>query len=994
MRRPKVFISYSWDSEEHKMWVIALTNELRISGIDALIDEFITQKGTVNLNGMMVENIRDKDYILVILTENYAAKAEALAGGVGYETTLIYNVMKNNPEKIIPILRSSGNSNNAIPFYLKGYTYIDFSHDAEFNSKFEDLILKIRKIDKFEIEKLGELKEIKSKKVTMDSIIERAPIISDTIIPESFKKINNEKHRNKKIEDVKINDFNEFIQYIEDQHLDRRLKASINELGIDIALERYSILFSKICELPECFISCIGNSLFKNIAEKISSNRSEIPLLINGNIGSGKSTFLSILYYALKKYSNSHYVVYINLHSYEHMDNIKTAQQKFREDTQIINRFLQDKSFPLVLLIDGLNDFYRKIQETSKNWLDNMFKEINGMNKRIVAIGTWDDCTSIDKVKTIMGGIQPQNIIYLKKFTTSKSLLELFVQTQVSEYQEARELTNQLKTYIDDWQLPATDFRFLCMLMDGKDDINRLSCFSDFLKAYCMDKLKQEQALISISKQAFMTIRPSDTKNIMKDKQLGLLSRHIYILEFLVGYCLYHELLKGLNDQDGNILKSTIIFSENTNKISKELLSSISEKDSQIIFHNMSYWLTNKEDITIEMRMQICYLVSRVFGKKIARKEIINLLISQWDFSTDASNSSSDTFLLQRTIACSLAILDSNQQLHLFIDNVLSNDLYRDVNLRFYCNYYAYSNNSNSLSEILDKEISPNKVDETLSRLYGNIKRAINSRKYDTYDLIVLDIATYFSLIQSRYTVENPFDNYEENMIEAKRLLKDLFEHKESTEIIAKIESLKQYLYMLDCYWDIKTPIGILEEVYQLKRFKRAGWKNRGYHYGESISDHICGLYYLGLFLLPKDPPLYYGEIYKRYDKEAILKTIMLHDLGESRYGDIASNKKNDEERHNEQKLAFAILSCGAYTDLANLQDRKRLLIDFYEKNTINGKIAYELDKIENLIQIYIYEKDGIKFEDSEEWKRSLRERIKTNLGIDICKKIDSYFSE
>ena len=37
--RPRVFISYSWDSKEHKEWTLSLATRLRDNGIDAVIDQ-------------------------------------------------------------------------------------------------------------------------------------------------------------------------------------------------------------------------------------------------------------------------------------------------------------------------------------------------------------------------------------------------------------------------------------------------------------------------------------------------------------------------------------------------------------------------------------------------------------------------------------------------------------------------------------------------------------------------------------------------------------------------------------------------------------------------------------------------------------------------------------------------------------------------------------------------------------------------------------------
>ena len=100
---PNVFISYSWDDDLHKSWVVNLMNRLREEGVNAEIDRSITQQGTINLNRLMVEKVRDNDFIIVVLTENYKNRAESYQGGVGLETTLLQNEILNNTKKVIPI---------------------------------------------------------------------------------------------------------------------------------------------------------------------------------------------------------------------------------------------------------------------------------------------------------------------------------------------------------------------------------------------------------------------------------------------------------------------------------------------------------------------------------------------------------------------------------------------------------------------------------------------------------------------------------------------------------------------------------------------------------------------------------------------------------------------------------------------------------------------------------------------------------------------------
>ena len=42
---PKLFISYSWTSEDHERWVIALATSLREAGVDVVLDKWDLREG-------------------------------------------------------------------------------------------------------------------------------------------------------------------------------------------------------------------------------------------------------------------------------------------------------------------------------------------------------------------------------------------------------------------------------------------------------------------------------------------------------------------------------------------------------------------------------------------------------------------------------------------------------------------------------------------------------------------------------------------------------------------------------------------------------------------------------------------------------------------------------------------------------------------------------------------------------------------------------------
>lgn len=136
---PKVFISYSHDSIDHKKWVINLASRLRNNGIDAILDQFELKPGD-DIPHFMETNLADSDKILMICTENYVAKANNGTGGVGYEKMIITsNLMKRIDEnKIIPIIRQLDPSN--VPTFLKTKLYVNFYNELDFEFSYDELV--------------------------------------------------------------------------------------------------------------------------------------------------------------------------------------------------------------------------------------------------------------------------------------------------------------------------------------------------------------------------------------------------------------------------------------------------------------------------------------------------------------------------------------------------------------------------------------------------------------------------------------------------------------------------------------------------------------------------------------------------------------------------------------------------------------------------------------------------------------------------------------
>ena len=84
---PRVYISYSWDNENHKEWVKKLATDLKNKGVDVVIDIWNLKIGQ-DVPLYMEKGIIDSDKVICILTSIYKKKADDLRDGVGYETSV------------------------------------------------------------------------------------------------------------------------------------------------------------------------------------------------------------------------------------------------------------------------------------------------------------------------------------------------------------------------------------------------------------------------------------------------------------------------------------------------------------------------------------------------------------------------------------------------------------------------------------------------------------------------------------------------------------------------------------------------------------------------------------------------------------------------------------------------------------------------------------------------------------------------------------------
>jgi hypothetical protein len=137
---PSVFLSYTHESTEHKQWVARLATDLRLNGVNALLDQWECEPGT-DLSRYMERGIADSDRVVLVCTPSYAAKSRDAKGGVGYERLVVNGQLAQNVDtnKFICILRS-GSADTTIPEYAQARLFLDFSQDECYKDAFTNLL--------------------------------------------------------------------------------------------------------------------------------------------------------------------------------------------------------------------------------------------------------------------------------------------------------------------------------------------------------------------------------------------------------------------------------------------------------------------------------------------------------------------------------------------------------------------------------------------------------------------------------------------------------------------------------------------------------------------------------------------------------------------------------------------------------------------------------------------------------------------------------------
>jgi putative hydrolase of HD superfamily len=159
---------------------------------------------------------------------------------------------------------------------------------------------------------------------------------------------------------------------------------------------------------------------------------------------------------------------------------------------------------------------------------------------------------------------------------------------------------------------------------------------------------------------------------------------------------------------------------------------------------------------------------------------------------------------------------------------------------------------------------------------------------------------------------------------------------------------------------DAEKTLQLLFHANRLKAIPRVGWQMRGVFHPETVAEHTFGVAFLAMILA--------DSIEEEVDRERLLAIALLHDLGEAFTTDLPEPASKFLPQGAKREAEDAVLQ-DMLRDLPFAEDYFELWLEFEDRTSVEGRLVRDVDKLEMMIQAYVYEQSTGNHNLGEFWK-------------------------
>ena len=462
--------------------------------------------------------------------------------------------------------------------------------------------------------------------------------------------------------------------------------------------------------------------------------------------------------------------------------------------------------------------------------------------------------------------------------------------------------------------------------------------------------------------------------------------KHNTYLEFMVAYYAAHSIMHPEDSRNLRFLKSSMTSMENRFMVSflhenyhmqESLLKLVLDNYDFFDVHqksNAAYWLG-----------KLTYAELTEAAQDLLDQEYARLLPLVKADNTQTLRNRYNQYLFRSVCHGLISYGRTNvldEYLCLLVTNDITNAIDRGTVIQYMGdNYQVSAHNDFYLDD------NPNLGEQAIRILCSSVEADL-SANHSTY--VEADLVSLLSLVQARmHTI--PEELSYNLMPHCQKCLELLREYQRrprsviSDKLLFYFQSVTDDLerYVSDSRFD--AAFDLYSRLAKMKDTKRIQWLRYGIDDPESVAEHTINAWALAMIFLPTE----YNE--QNYNKQEILDMLLIHDMAEAILGDNAGQLcEPTKELRRQDELLRKLFLKGTYPEVANMSHYYRMWEIYFAGQSINARIARDINLIQTVNTFYTYFCADIHkytLDIVNQWKAE-SDKLSTNLGYELFDRI------
>ena len=775
---------------------------------------------------------------------------------------------------------------------------------------------------------------------------------------------------------------------------------------IDIKLKELSLLFKyntvvKKRDSEIIIYNPIGDEITKIICESCKNNTKENLLKIKSPLGSYKNRLLQYIYLKLAASDNNILPFYIDVAMYEKLHTQEELKETVKNDFETIKGLVSENNDKtLLIFLDGIRNF-----SSGKDYLYTYISaELEKINCKLI-LGLDTDFTVNQRHLFSFHPLAPTTFTYFIRINS----MPLYRKDESIDFIEncikvlgvktvANVTTDQIYRRLIELGVLSIDAYWLINLL--KMILDNIMCeemsIADVYNALCVKSLGEKEKIDSAAKIAFdfeYGDMDFDNSDFFFDERWKLIRKHRSMLDYLIARHYinqFKDLHFGTSPQENmeKLKFFNMVLPKSITRFVVKMLNNIDDYENKVYQIASDYY----NDMSLFGKSELTFWLGRFKNNvlKIDARRLLERLkedqMIEYNKKKSVVAHRRDAFLL-RGIIVSLIYCGDFKALKEYLEMLITDKVANSVNRGFHLEYYgdkSYIPNKTTL----DFEDDTAKGQLTFATICFSLDKKMQFKSFKPVTL--LELMTLCSLIQARIEINSKQSSLNMSFYIGKCLT--YLSWVLNLNVFSELQNIREYFEWIKTEFENYSgnkkrfsPAKIYEEYSKAKCVPRTGWVNKNIPNAENIVEHMYNCWLMGLLYLPNE------NEDQNYDKDTVLRMLLMHDLAETKTGDIVRPEKEknlDYYESEENNVMNSVFMNATYPSFECIMNYQKYWKDWYEHKNINYKVARDIDNIQAIFTFleYLLEyPDNFSPEDIEKWVTGLND-IQTDIGRNISK--------